>query len=317
MDLLARLQLTTPLLLDGGLATELERRGHDLSSRLWSARLLIDDPHAIQDVHQGWFAAGADCVITASYQAAFSNLLDEGLSRANVTRLLRQTIQLAKSARAAYRSECDDSRDLYVAASVGPYGATLADGSEYCGRYGLSRSELHDFHAARWEVLEATEPDVMACETIPDHDEAAVLIELARQSSRPVWLSLCCADDEHLCDGTRLAEIVSMAADCPGVVAVGVNCTAPRNVEGLITRIQESAPKKPIIVYPNSGETWDAQARAWRGDADATDFAKWALQWRDAGASVIGGCCRTTTEHVLAMRDVFESQERNVESRSR
>lgn len=259
-------------LLDGGLATELEARGHDLSDALWSARLLRDDPEAIRAVHDAYVDAGADCVITASYQATVETL---GVAA------LRRSVELASSA-------------SMVAASVGPYGATLADGSEYTGAYG--DVDLHAFHAERFAILDDSGADVLACETLPRLDEALVLARMLDRT--PAWFSFTCRDGKLIADGTPLRDCVAALDAFDGVHAIGVNCTAPRFVEPLIAEVRAATAKR-IVVYPNSGERYED--RRWTGTRDPHDFAEAAKRWRDAGASIIGGCCRTGPDHIRAL----------------
>ena len=272
----------TALIADGGLATELEARGHDLSDRLWSARLLVEAPQEVTAVHTAFFRAGAMIATTASYQASFDGFADSGISRDDTVRLLRRSVELAKTA----RDEVGVA-GRRVAASVGPYGAALADGSEYRGRYGLSVAQLEDWHRPRLEVLADAGADVLALETIPDVDEAEALVNLVRSLGVPAWLS-------YTIDGTRtragqpLADAFAVAVGVPEIVAVGVNCCAPDDVLPAIGQARETG--KPVIVYPNSGERWDSARRAWVGPSRFS--ARLAVQWAAAGARVIGGCCR-------------------------
>jgi homocysteine S-methyltransferase len=266
-------------ILDGGLATELEARGHDLSGSLWSARLLRDAPDAILAVHRAYVEAGADCVITASYQATLERLqADE----------LRLSVELARAA-----------KPRIVAASVGPYGAARADGSEYTGVYGLDEEELLGWHAPRFEILDRSGADVLACETIPSLAEARALAQLLDRT--PGWFSFSCRDGERIADGTPIADCARHLDAFDGVAAIGVNCTPPRFVESLVTRIR-SITEKAIVVYPNSGERWDAAGRRWTGSRDPGELAEMAVRWRDAGATMIGGCCRTGPAHIRALR---------------
>jgi homocysteine S-methyltransferase len=272
----------TALIADGGLATELEARGHDLSDGLWSARLLVEAPQEVTAVHTAFFRAGAMIATTASYQASFDGFADSGISRDDTVRLLRRSVELAKTA----RDEVGDA-GRRVAASVGPYGAALADGSEYRGRYGLGVAQLEDWHRPRLEVLADAGADVLALETIPDVDEAEALVNLVRSLGVPAWLS-------YTIDGTRtragqpLADAFAVAVGVPEIVAVGVNCCAPDDVLPAIGQARETG--KPVIVYPNSGERWDSARRVWVGPSRFS--ARLAVQWAAAGARVIGGCCR-------------------------
>jgi homocysteine S-methyltransferase len=269
------------VLLDGGLATELEARGHDLADPLWSAKLLAEDPQEIVAVHAAYFRAGATIATTASYQASFEGFAAHGIDRDEAVGLLRRSVELAKTARDDVGAE-----NLCVAASIGPYGAALANGSEYRGRYGLSVAALTRWHRPRLEILAAAGADVLACETIPDVDEAEALVDLVRSVGVPAWLS-------YTIDGTRtragqpLTDAFAVAAGVPEIVAIGVNCCAPDDVLPAI-RIADIG--KPIVVYPNTGEYWDSRHRAWTGRSRFS--AQLATQWVAAGARIVGGCCR-------------------------
>lgn len=281
-------------MLDGGLATELEARGHDLSDHLWSARLLLDAPQEIVAVHLAFFRAGAQIATTASYQASFTGFGARGIEHAEAARLLRRSVDLAKSARDQVR---DPHRPRWVAASVGPYGAALADGSEYRGRYGLTVRELIAFHRPRLEVLAAAAPDVLALETIPDSDEAAAVVAAVAGLGVPAWLSYTISGDRTRA-GQPLAEAFSVATGNDDIVAVGVNCCAPAEVAFAVATAREVT-GKPVIIYPNSGEGWDAQRGTWTGPTRFCPAA--ARQWHAAGAQLIGGCCRVRPADIAAL----------------
>ncbi|MFE9702108.1 homocysteine S-methyltransferase [Streptomyces sp. NPDC005930] len=275
------------LVLDGGLSNQLEAEGHDLGDALWSARLLDEDPEAIVRAHLAYFEAGADVVITSSYQATFEGFARRGIDRERGAGLMALSVESAREAARRARTG-RPGRPLWVAASAGPYGAMLADGSEYRGRYGLSAGELERFHRPRLEVLAAARPDVLALETVPDADEAAALLRAVRGLGVPAWLSYTVAGDRTRA-GQPLEEAFALAAEADEVVAVGVNCCAPQDVSGAVA-IAARVTGKPVVAYPNSGETWDARARAWRG---RSSFAPGLVrEWRAAGARLVGGCCR-------------------------
>ncbi|MCF6473534.1 homocysteine S-methyltransferase [Nonomuraea sp. MG754425] len=283
----------TTLVLDGGLATRLEELGADLSDELWSARLLLEEPALIRQAHADFFAAGADVATTASYQATLPGFARRGLDAAAAGRLIRLSVELAAQARDAA------GRGL-VAASVGPYGAYLANGAEYTGDYDLDEDGLYAWHLPRWEILASAGADLLACETIPSYPEAKALARLlAGTPGVRAWVSFSCRDGERLNDGTPIREAAGLFAGDPRVVAVGANCTAPRHIPGLISCLSGGL---PVVVYPNSGETWDAAARRWLGLADPVEYGRAAEEWRRAGASLIGGCCRTTPEHIRQIR---------------
>ncbi|MBP5870677.1 homocysteine S-methyltransferase [Streptomyces scabiei] len=284
------------LVLDGGMSNQLESAGHDLSDELWSARLLAESPKAITEAHLAYFEAGANVAITASYQATFDGFAKRGIDGDRAAELMALSIGLAADA-AAEAGIRGEARPLLVAASVGPYGAMLADGSEYRGRYGLGVAELERFHRPRLEVLAAARPDVLALETIPDTDEAEALLRAVRGLDVPAWLSYTVAGDRTRA-GQPLEEAFALAADAEEIVAVGVNCCASEDVDGAIeTAVRVTG--KPVVVYPNSGETWDAAARSWTGRSTFT--TEQVLGWRAAGARLIGGCCRVGPEAVSAI----------------
>lgn len=275
------------LVSDGGLATELEARGHDLSDDLWSARLLVDAPEEIEAVHSAFFAAGSAVATTATYQASFDGFATRGIDRPRAETLMRLSVELARSAR-------DEHGSGWVAASIGPYGAALANGAEYRGRYGRSVAELTAWHRPRLELLADAGADVLAIETVPDTDEAEALVGVVADLGVPAWLSYT-VDGLTTRAGQPLADAFAVAADVPEIVAVGVNCCAPHDVLPAIT-VANKVTGKPVVVYPNSGEVWDGQRRVWTGSSS------WAPelipQWVAAGARIVGGCCRVRPSDV-------------------
>lgn len=287
--------------IDGGVATELARHGLDLGDELWSARVLIEEPEAIERVHEAYFLAGADIAITASYQASYEGFARRGLSAERTTEILKRSVALARSARSrVLRERPDMVRELLVAASVGPYGAVLHDGSEYRGDYGLDEDALVDFHRERFAVLADAGADLLACETIPSRTEAAALVRLlGEHPDTEAWITFSCRDGRHTSAGDPIAECAQWLDAVPQVVAIGVNCVAPEMVESLIHEIGTGT-GKPIVIYPNSGESWDAEARCWVGTADR--FTAYVPRWLEAGARWIGGCCRTTPDDIRRVR---------------
>ncbi|MFE9093413.1 homocysteine S-methyltransferase [Streptomyces sp. NPDC007264] len=284
------------LVLDGGMSNQLESAGHDLSDDLWSARLLAERPEAITEAHLAYFGAGADVAITAGYQATFEGFARRGIGRERTAALLTLSVDLAREAAARAHAE-GVARPLWVAASVGPYGAMRADGSEYRGRYGLTVAELERFHRPRLEVLAAAGPDVLALETVPDTDEAVALLRAVRGLGVPAWLSYTVSGGRTRA-GQPLEEAFALTADADEVIAVGVNCCAPEAVDDAI-RTAARVTGKPVVVYPNSGESWDARSRAW--DGRSTFTAARVARWRDAGARLIGGCCRVGPEAIASV----------------
>jgi len=278
-----------PIVLDGGLATLLEAHGHDLTSDLWSARLLAENPAAITAAHREYFEAGAQVAITSSYQASFQGFEQLGLDRGQAEELLRRSVRLAREAAESARPGTgSDPPQRWVAASVGPYGAALADGSEYRGDYGLSVAELREWHRPRLEILADSGADVLALETIPCLAEAEALLEEIRALAVPAWLSMTCAAGRTRA-GEPAEEAFAMAAGLDDIVAVGINCVDSVEASDLVSTAAESS-RKPAAVYPNSGESWDARRRSWAGSA--TFGPEHAAVWVASGARLVGGCCR-------------------------
>lgn len=298
-----RLQDPRPLLLDGGLATWLESQGVPLHETLWSAGLLHTAPDHVRAAHAAYRAAGAEVLISASYQASREGLRALDLDAGAADRLIAGSVTLARQG-----GEDADRPAALVAASVGPWGATRHDGSEYSGAISIDDAALAAFHAERLAVLDRAGADVLACETLPNHREVMVLAGLLEEVRTPAWVSFCCRDERTLSDGTPVTEVAARFRDHPRVVALGINCTAPRHVTGLIRRLRDAAPDLPVLVYPNSGEQYDAERQRWSGLVDPADLAEEAKRWLDAGARGIGGCCRMGPAHIRAMARVIEEE---------
>jgi homocysteine S-methyltransferase len=286
------------VVIDGGLSTQLTRLGQDISGNLWTGRALLADPRAVTRAHADYIDAGADVIITSSYQLSRSGFVEAGLTEADADRALVASVVAARAAVAA------SDRTARVAGSVGPYGAILHDGSEYRGNYGLSKNQLVDFHRERLAVLLDAGPDLLAIETIPDVREAEALVEVLADVDVPAWMTFSATDGGRTCAGQSIEDAVEVATSVPAVVATGINCTDPRLVADLVARMS-AVTDLPIVVYPNAGGAWDAQDGEWHGDApvDASDAfpAPVLAAWRSAGAIGIGGCCGTdarTIRHV-------------------
>ncbi len=289
------------LVIDGALATELERRGCDLKDDLWSAKILLEQPEKIKQVHYDYFKAGADCAITASYQATVEGFMKRGLNEQEALSLIQKSVKLAVEARDEFwadESNRTGRAKPFVAASVGPYGAFLANGEEYRGKYGLTETELMEFHRPRMKALIEAGADMLACETIPCLIEGQALVKLLEEfKSIEAWISFSCRDEAHVNEGQRLEDCVRLVEASPFVAAVGVNCTSPKFIPALI-REARKATRKPVLVYPNSGEAYDASKNDWDGHPVYESFGEEAREWYQAGARMIGGCCRTTPEDI-------------------
>lgn len=297
MQTFAQFLADGPWPIDGGLSGELEKRGHDLSDKLWSARLLRDEPEAIAAVHQDYVDAGARVIITSSYQASRQGFTAFGLSEDKADELIALSVSLAKEVASKAPQK------VWVAASVGPYGAVLGGGQEYVGHYGVAHKDLVKFHEQRIAVLAKAEPDLFACETIPDLDEVEALLEvLDRYSNIPAWITMSAKDEQHNCAGQDIAALARAVAHHPNVVAIGINCTKPEFVTPLFKRLA-AATNLPLVVYPNAGRVWDGQARCWIGEGHTTLPAQVVSEWVNLGAKLIGGCCGLGPEAITSLKN--------------
>jgi homocysteine S-methyltransferase len=297
---------TGPVVLDGGLATELERRGFDLSDRLWSARLLVTDPEAIEDVHLDYFRAGAHVATTASYQATVPGFEAAGLDRTAALAAIRTSVEIARRARDRFADEAGVATGgLLVAGSVGPYGAMLGDGSEYRGDYDPGPAALADFHRPRIETLIEAGVDLLAFETIPTVREAEALIGLLDEVETLAWLSFACRDSDSTAAGEPI-EVAVALGEHPSIVAVGINCTPPRFLPGLLDSAR-TATDRPLIAYPNAGDDWDAGSRQWIATAEGRYDPTAVASWTTLGAAWMGGCCGVGPAEIAALAAALDT----------
>lgn len=298
----SRLEAGGMVILDGGLGTELERRGYRDLGRLWSSALVEADPSALREVHRDFLLAGADVIATATYQAAVPTLLECGHDRESARRVLRDAVTLAVEERNAHSS------GALVAASIGPFGAHLADGSEYSGCYSVTDGELYDFQVERWHILAESEADIIACETMPSMaDVRACVLLMCETPERWAWISLMCRDAAHLADGTELSEVIALLNDVPNLAAIGANCIPPSFVPAIMNTFR-AATSLPLMVYPNASNAWTMEMGRPLDELSAAEFAEESAAWRTHGAQIIGGCCKTTPEHVRALAATLRSQ---------
>ncbi len=294
------------MILDGGLATELEADGYDLNHPLWSAKVLIEIPDAVRAVHARFLAAGADCLISATYQASFPGLARYGLSDKESERLFRFAVELAMEERNRFwrdPANREGRRRPLVAASVGPYGAFLADGSEYTGDYRADDDALAAFHWRRLEALARSGAELVAIETIPSAREGRGLRGLPQRlvGAPPAWMSFTCRDGAHLSDGSPVEEVAADLADCARIDWVGVNCTPPKHLAALIPKFRAASGKR-VVAYPNGDGRWDPVRKVWETPAETADLPELAREWRRLGAELIGGCCRTRPADIRGIR---------------
>ena len=297
--------------LDGGLATELERAGCDLSSPIWSGEVLRTHPEKVLVVHRSYLEAGADCLLTASYQLSAMGFREIGLTAGEARAAIQKSVAVAVQARKEYASAEEMAghapRRIWVAGSLGAYGAALHNGAEFHGRYQIDHAALVAFHAERIDAMRETDADFLAFETVPSLAEARAILEaLARFPDVAAYISFTCRDDHSTGHGEPIEECARLLGDVPQIVAIGVNCTAPAHILLLIRKIR-SVTGKRIAVYPNSGEIWVAETRGWAGRSDPAGYGTMAKDWRAAGAAWIGGCCRTGPEHIRMVVEATKS----------
>jgi homocysteine S-methyltransferase len=289
---------TYPLLIDGGLSNQLEKQGHDLNHKLWSAKLLESDPEAIIKAHLAYLEAGAQCITTASYQASIPGFMSIGYDMATAESLIKKSVHLAE--KAIKRFHLKGSKPI-IAASVGPYGAYLADGSEYHGNYGISEETLREFHEHRISLLDHSNADILACETIPSFKETLVLANILKDMNKQTWVSFSCKDEFHINDGTPIEDCVDILSDHPNIFAIGVNCTSPKYISGLVKAIKPKIKDKRIIVYPNSGDVYNAETKVWSELSSSEQLLNQAKEWINLGVDIIGGCCRIGPKDIKSL----------------
>ena len=298
-----------PLLIDGGLSNQLEKQGCDLNHPLWTARLLSVDPESIIKAHLAYMESGASIIITSSYQATIPGFIDLGLNFNQASGMIRKTTELAREAVKRFLDKYPDKTPPLIAASIGPYGAYLADGSEYRGNYNISDKELSEFHLDRLLILSETDIDIFACETIPSFLEARILAELVKKTNKKAWMTFSCKDGKHINDGTPIAECIRLLNNHQTIFATGVNCTHPAYITSLINEIKSVTKNLKIVVYPNSGEIYDSKTKTWSDSMQPLIFGQLVLEWIECGADMVGGCCRIGTEQISSASSIINDFE--------
>jgi len=300
---------TGRMVIDGSMSTALEGLGANLNSRLWTAKALAETPELVKRVHLDYFRAGADCGITCSYQATIPGLTENGYTGDEARKLIARSVTVFLEARDEWwRAEGEKAGRAYplCLAGIGPYGAYLADGSEYRGNYGVSREALRAFHKERMEILWDAGADLLLIETQPSLEEALIEAEIAEELGADYWISFSCLDGKHICEGGLIRECAkTLSAGHPHLKMIGVNCTKPVYIEALIGELKGAA-DLPVAVYPNSGEEYDPVTKTWHGKGDSKRFGEYALDYFRAGADAVGGCCTTVAGHV---RQVVSARE--------
>ena len=306
------------MVIDGSMSTALEHLGADLHSKLWTARALAESPELVRQVHLDYFKAGADCGITCSYQATIPGLMANGSTREEAERLIARSVEIFIEARKQWWEEEGEKAGRawpLCLAGIGPYGAFLADGSEYRGHYGVGDDVLEGFHRRRMEILRDAGADILLIETQPSLHEALLAADIAEELGADYWISFSCMDEKHICEGDPIRKCAKAFAEGhPHLQMIGVNCSKPVYIAGLIRELRaglqatERGKTIPIGVYPNSGEEYDPVTKTWHGAGDAKSFGEYALDYMKAGAEAVGGCCTTVASHVeqvVAAREQF------------
>lgn len=302
------------VVIDGSMSTALEELGCSLNTRLWTAEILAEDPAKIKQVHKNYFAAGADCGITASYQASIPGLMERGCTRNEAERIIQSSVTIFKQARDEWRTAPETKKTAasrpvpLCLASCGPYGAYLADGSEYRGNYGVSDEKLREFHEERAALLWEAGADLLLFETEPSLKEALIEADIAENLGADYWISFSCRDGNHIWEGNAIAECArALSSHHPHLHVIGVNCTSPRYMTSLIREMRKET-DLPIAVYPNSGMIWDDKRKVYvKNEEEQKSFGDYALEWMEEGAAAVGGCCTTIEDHI---RQVAEARDR-------
>lgn len=294
------------MVIDGSMSTALEHLGCNLKDKLWTAKALTTRPDLVKRVHIDYFKAGADCGITCSYQATIPGLMNSGYGLEESENIIKNAVKIFIEARDEWwkaEGEAQGRAWPLCLGAVGPYGAYLADGSEYRGNYGISNDELEKFHRRRMELLLEAGADILLIETIPSLNEALLAASIAEELGAEYWISFSCKDGKHICEGDMIKTCAEKLSDGhPNLCAIGVNCTSPIYIEELIGELKQ-ATTLPIAVYPNSGEVYNALTKTWHGNPDAKPFAEYAALYMKAGAKAVGGCCTTVASHIESVRD--------------
>lgn len=291
------------LVIDGAMGTELEVRGCSLNDKLWSAKVLIENPELIYQVHLDYLRVGADFLITASYQASVQGFARRGIDEKQALELIKKSVDLAKQARDDYRTEIGQHKTVLVAGCVGPYATLLADGSEYRGDYQLSHNEYVAFHRPRIQALVEAGVDFLCIETIPSISEIESQLQLlADFPTMTAYFSFSLRDAGHICDGTPLSTVTALVNVQPQVIGVGVNCIALDKVSDVLA-ILNNLTDKPLLVYPNSGEQYDPVTKTWLSRNDKLSLVDHIDEWLRLGAKMIGGCCRTGPRDIAQIAD--------------
>lgn len=298
---------TFPIILDGGLSNVLEDFGCNLNNELWVANLLNTNPEAIIKTHLAYLEAGAQIISTSSYQATIPGFMKLGFTKAESEALILKSVELANIALQRFSKKNNLQQKPLIAASIGPYGAFLADGSEYSGNYNISDKVLIEFHKKRIQILDQTNCNILAFETIPSIQEIKVLSEILKTTKKPAWISFSCKDESHINDGTTIKEAATLLKDHPNVFAIGVNCTAPKYISSLITILHSTVSTKKIIIYPNSGESYNAKSKTWIENSNPVSFAEMTAEWVNLGADIVGGCCRIGPKHIKNISNISKT----------
>ena len=300
------------MVIDGSMSTALENLGAEHKNDLWTAQTLVDNPDLIKKVHINYFRAGADCGITCSYQATIPGLVKHGFTESQAEEIITRSVKIFQEAREQWwNNEGKAAGRVYplCLGSVGPYGAYLADGSEYTGNYKIDDKNLRKFHRRRIELLNEAGSDLLLFETQPSLKEVLIEASIAEELGANYWISFSCADGKKINDGTKILDCARELSDknlYPHLKMLGVNCTKPEYIVSLIRELKQVT-DLPIGVYPNSGEIYDPNTKTWTHSENAKDFGAYALSYMEAGASAVGGCCTTVEKHI---EQVFEARKK-------
>lgn len=293
------MKINFPAVLDGGLSFPLEEKKIRMNTNLWTAELLISKPELIREVHINYIDSGAKIITTSSYQASFKSLKKRGYSEIQSKNIILKSVEIVEEIKKNYNNK------IIIAASIGPYGSYLADGSEYVGNYDINEETFFDFYKKKVDLLDSSSADVLAFETIPSYKEAKVISKILKETKKQSWISFSCKNQKEISDGTKLEKCCEYLNNHSKIFGVGVNCTSPKYISKLISILKRKLKNKKIIIYPNSGEIYDGKNKNWIGNSNIT-FESYIDEWLNLGVDILGGCCRVGTKEIKKIKDKID-----------
>ena len=285
-------------LLDGSLSYPLENKGINLNTRLWTAQVLIDDPHILSEIHSKYVKCGVDYISTSSYQLSHDALLQLGYRKKEINKIFKRSVDLAVKA--------VEKKEIEIVGSFGPFGSLLADGSEYTGKYKYDDLIIKNYHKNNFEVINNQKLDIILYETIPSLKEIKIISDVIKYSQKKFWISMTCNKNLKLRDNSSLKEACKILSEMDNISVIGVNCVDPLITSDIIKKLKDYSSKK-ILVYPNSGEKYNSYTKKWDGESSINN--ELIKDWISLSPDIIGGCCRVGYDKISKMRSLIDNNE--------